>query len=164
MVKWTHVLTGFGAKCESQGAYMECGGVGVGVEVEVGGRGWGWGLGVGPLSKYLRIVQKSRKNFCCLRTKWMAKLDFVRREREMASEREKTKCQQTILVNFTSANIIQMVINCNNNDRAEREREWDRRNEARGGTRRQTEAAGGWQRQQQRGTARTELKMGRRQP
>lgn len=49
------------------GAYMECGGVGV--EVEVGGRGSGWGLGVGPLSKYLRIVQKSRKNFCCLRTK-----------------------------------------------------------------------------------------------
>jgi len=33
-------------------------------------------------------------------------------ERMAANE---TKCQQTILVNFTSANIIQMVINCNNN-------------------------------------------------
>lgn len=50
-----------------------------------------------------------------------------------------TKCQQTILVNFTSANIIQMVINCNNNDRAERG--GMRQEEARGGSWRLTEAA-----------------------
>lgn len=39
----THVLTGFGAKCESLGAYMECGGFGV--EVGVGGSGLGLGVG-----------------------------------------------------------------------------------------------------------------------
>lgn len=59
--KWFHVLTGSQAMAMAE--WVPRPGMGPGRNAASDG------LGVGPLSKYLRIVQKSRKNFCCLRTK-----------------------------------------------------------------------------------------------
>jgi len=55
------------------------------IQSQSGRRRWGGNVldgengSTGPLSLYLRIVQKSRKNFCCLRSKWMGKMRKGRR-------------------------------------------------------------------------------------
>lgn len=118
------------------------------------GWGWGWGVGVGvggwALVHCRSICALCRKvvkiSAVYVRNEWQNWISCEERGRWQAKEREgwvQTKCQQTILVNFTSANIIQMVINCNNNDRAKRMRERGgmRHEEASGGSWRLTEAA-----------------------
>lgn len=88
MVKWTHVLTGFGAKCESLGAYMECGGVGV--ELEVGGRGFevgGWALvHCRSICALCRKVVKISAVY--VRNEWQNWISCEERGRWQAKERE----------------------------------------------------------------------------